>query len=161
MTGWGQLSIPSGGGTPPLAAQPSPLGASEKPELTSFLCRVTLAKGSSHMGLGVPNLSGAHSPPAPAAHKVRETITQDQCALSAMKAPSHSKCHLLSPLHSWIQFADTFSYFFFRVTPAAYGGSQARSQIGAPAASLRNSQSKVGSELRLRPTPQLTAMPDP
>ena len=45
--------------------------------------------------------------------------------------------------------------------PAAYGGSQARDRIGAVAASLRQSHSNAGSELRLRPTPQLTATPDP
>ena len=44
--------------------------------------------------------------------------------------------------------------------PAAYGGSQARGQIGAVATSLRQSHSNAGSEPCLRPTPQLTAMPD-
>ena len=39
----------------------------------------------------------------------------------------------------------------------AYGGSQARGVIEAVAAGLRRSHSNVGSELRLRPTPQLTA----
>ena len=43
----------------------------------------------------------------------------------------------------------------------AYGGSQARGLIGAVAASLRQSHSNVGSEPRLRPTPQLTATLDP
>ena len=43
----------------------------------------------------------------------------------------------------------------------AYGGSQARGLIGAVAAGLRQSHSNAGSEPRLRPTPQLTAMPDP
>ena len=41
-----------------------------------------------------------------------------------------------------------------------YGGSQARGQIRAIAADLRQSHSKAGSELHLQPTPQLTAMPD-
>jgi len=44
--------------------------------------------------------------------------------------------------------------------PAAYRGSQARGLIGAVAASLRQSHSNAGSEPHLRPTPQLTAMPD-
>ena len=45
----------------------------------------------------------------------------------------------------------------------AYGGSQARGQIRAVAASLRHSHShsKAGSEPRLRPTTQLTATLDP
>ena len=45
--------------------------------------------------------------------------------------------------------------------PAAYGGSQARGPIGAVATGPRQSHSKVGSELHLQPTPQLTATPDP
>jgi len=44
--------------------------------------------------------------------------------------------------------------------PAAYGDSQARGLIGAVAASLCQNHSKAGSELSLRPTPQLTATPD-
>ena len=44
--------------------------------------------------------------------------------------------------------------------PAAYGGSQARGLIGAVATGLRQSHSNAGSELRLQPTPQLTATPD-
>ena len=43
----------------------------------------------------------------------------------------------------------------------AYGGPQARGPIRAVAAGLRQSNSNARSELCLRPTPQLTAMPDP
>ena len=50
---------------------------------------------------------------------------------------------------------------FLGPLPAAYGGSQARGLIGAVAAGLRQNRSNVGSKLCLRPTPQLTAMPDP
>ena len=46
-------------------------------------------------------------------------------------------------------------------TPMTYGGSQATGRIGDVAASLRHSHSNLGSELRLQPTPQLMAMPDP
>ena len=58
---------------------------------------------------------------------------------------------------------ETFSTFlcFFMATPAAYGSSQARGQIGAAAAGLRLSHSNPGSGLRLQATPQLMAMPDP
>ena len=52
-----------------------------------------------------------------------------------------------------------FCFLLFRATPAAYGGSQAKGPIGAIAASLLHSH--IGSESHLRPTPQLTAMPDP
>ena len=58
-----------------------------------------------------------------------------------------------------------FNFFYlscpFRAAPAAYGSAQARGHIGAVAASLHQSQSNTGSEPRLQPTPQLTAMPDP
>ena len=42
-----------------------------------------------------------------------------------------------------------FLFCFFRATPAAYGDSQARGQIGAAAASLQHSHSNVGSEIGL------------
>ena len=49
----------------------------------------------------------------------------------------------------------------FRATPAAYGGSQPRGQIGAAAAGLHHSHSNAEFEPHLRPTPQLAAMSDP
>ena len=52
-------------------------------------------------------------------------------------------------------------FAFSRVSPSAYGGSQARSRIGAVAAGLRQSHSNTGSKPRLQPTPQFTATPDP
>ena len=54
-----------------------------------------------------------------------------------------------------------FVFGLFRAAPMAYGGSQARGRIGAVAASLHQSHSDARSELRLQPTPQLMAMPDP
>ena len=42
-----------------------------------------------------------------------------------------------------------FFFLLFRATPVAYGGSQARGPIGAPAASLHHSHGNVGSELLL------------
>ena len=55
------------------------------------------------------------------------------------------------------------SFSLFRAEPVAYGGSQARGQIGAVAADLRHSlsHSNTGSKSRLQPTPQLTVMLDP
>ncbi len=50
---------------------------------------------------------------------------------------------------------------FSRALPAVYGGSQARDQIGAAATGLHQSHSNSGSKLRMQPTPQLTATPDP
>ena len=43
----------------------------------------------------------------------------------------------------------------------AHGGSQAKGLIRATAASLGHSHSNAGSKPHLRPTPQVTAMPDP
>ena len=40
-----------------------------------------------------------------------------------------------------------FFFLLFRTTPTAHGSSQARDQIGAIAAGLSHSHSKVGSEL--------------
>ena len=58
-------------------------------------------------------------------------------------------------------FYHTLFIFLGGGAPAAYGGSQARGQFGATAASLRHSHSNTRSKLRLRPPPQLMAMPDP
>ena len=43
----------------------------------------------------------------------------------------------------------------FRAAPPAFGSSQARGYIGAPAAGLHHSHSNSGSEPHLRPTPYL------
>ena len=50
-----------------------------------------------------------------------------------------------------------FFFGFFRASPETYGSSQARGQIGAAAAGPHHSKPT----LRLRPTPQITAMLDP
>ena len=49
----------------------------------------------------------------------------------------------------------------FRPALAEYGGSQVRDPIGAVAAGLHQGHSNVGSEPYLRPTTELTAMPEP
>ena len=55
-----------------------------------------------------------------------------------------------------------FYFFgFFQDAPTAYGGSQARGEIGAIAAGLCHSHSKSGSKALLKPTPQLIAKLDP
>ena len=56
---------------------------------------------------------------------------------------------------------EKFWFLLFRAAPMEYGGSQARGLIGATAAGLHHSHSNTESKLRLRPTPQLTATPDP
>ena len=54
-----------------------------------------------------------------------------------------------------------FFFNLFRAAPEVHRGSEAKDQIGAVTASLHHSHSLTGSELRLYPTPQLTAMSDP
>ena len=61
----------------------------------------------------------------------------------------------------FLSFSFLCLFVFSRAALAAYGGSQARGLIGAVAAGLTQSHSNVGSEPRLRRTPQLTATPDP
>ena len=56
---------------------------------------------------------------------------------------------------------DLFCPLRFGAVPAAYGGSQAGSQIRAAAASLHHRRCNVGSEPNLRPTPQQHGIPDP
>ena len=65
-------------------------------------------------------------------------------------------------LHFFLSFFLSFFGLFalFRATLAAYGGSQARGPIGAVAAAYTTA-THAGSQPRLRPTPQLTAMLDP
>ena len=62
--------------------------------------------------------------------------------------------------HCFFGFCFFFFFCLFRAAPAAYGSTQARGQIGVVAAGLPHSHSNLGSELRLRPTPQLTATLD-
>ena len=70
---------------------------------------------------------------------------------------------LTTPAKLLSLFLFLFFFFFlllFRATLAAYGSSQkARGWIGAAAANLHHSNTE--SKPHLRPTPQLTAMPDP
>ena len=66
---------------------------------------------------------------------------------------------LVNPFSCFVLFL--FLFLLFRVTPLAYGGPQLRGQVRAVAAGLHHSHSNTGSEPCLRPTPQLTATPDP
>ena len=52
-------------------------------------------------------------------------------------------------------------FLAFKATPAAYACSQARGPIRTVATGLHHSHSNLGSKMRLLPTPQLMAMPDP
>ena len=61
----------------------------------------------------------------------------------------------------WLYFYILFFAFFSGGAPVAYGGSQARGEIGAVAVGLHHSHGNTRSNLRLRPTPQLMATPDP
>ena len=81
----------------------------------------------------------------------------EQCLQSTAEhtaTPGVGEDHLLP--HSF------FFFFFclFRAEPVAHGGSQARVPVRT-VAGLHQSHSSARSELQLRPTPQLTATPDP
>ena len=79
-----------------------------------------------------------------------------------MQSYEMTKFHLEHFLPSlFFYFVCVCVFVFSRALPAAYGGSQARGLTGAIAAGLCQSHSNTGSELHLRPTPQLMAMPDP
>ena len=66
-------------------------------------------------------------------------------------------------VHVFLEKKNFFFVFlpFLVPAPGAYGGSQARSPIGAVATGLHHSHSNVGSEPCLQPTLQLTATLDP
>ena len=82
-----------------------------------------------------------------------------EATVDLMFSPSLIGCHIIS----FYLFVCFCLFAFSRGTPSAYGGSQARSLIGAVAASLLHSHSHsyAGSKLNLQPTPQLMAMLDP
>ena len=75
------------------------------------------------------------------------------------------KCEISRPkmrclkMYFWVWFL--FLLCLFRNTPKAYGGSQARGQIGAVAASLCHSHSNSRSKPHLQPTPQLMTTLNP
>ena len=62
---------------------------------------------------------------------------------------------------SWLFNFFVVYFCLFMAAPKAYGGSQARGQIGPTNSDLHHSHRNLGSEPRLWPTPQLLAMPDP
>ena len=72
-------------------------------------------------------------------------------------------CDFIKPLNctanTRLLFLFCFVLCLFRAMPVACGGSQARGQIAAIAASLHHSNAR--SELRLQPTPQLRATSNP
>ena len=88
------------------------------------------------------------------------------CSLPSMTQFFSSFLSLFFFLPSFLPFSPSslppsLLSFLFRAAPAAYGGFQARGQIGAPAAGLHHSHSNAGSEPHLQPTSQLMAPPDP
>ena len=75
----------------------------------------------------------------------------------------HARIKPAMPETSWIIIIIIILFCLFafsRAAPTAYGGSQARDLIRTVATGLCQSHSNAGSEPRLQPTPQLTAMPD-
>ena len=88
------------------------------------------------------------------------------CGTRWIPGPRTLACHRLgkkkkkdSQLPVERELLHSFLGFLGLSLPEAYGSFQARSQIRATAAGLRHSI--LGSQLCLRPTPQITARPDP
>ena len=71
------------------------------------------------------------------------------------ESQTQKRMHCMTPFITLLVFCCCF------FIPTAYGGSQARGLIRAATAGLCQSHSNARSELRLRPTPQLMATPDP
>ena len=92
------------------------------------------------------------------------TIVNFKVFIIKKQSPALSSYHP-QPVSSLSPRPKPFIYFlffsFFRATPAAYGRSQARGQMGVTAASLYHSHSNVGSQQHLWPTLQFAAAPDP
>ena len=82
-----------------------------------------------------------------------------QCLGNALAVGPWGRLMVFPLEDCWMNFYETFFFFFFKAEPEAYGSSQAKGQIGATAAGLHHSHSHMGSEPHLQPTPQLTAMP--
>ena len=135
MQAWAESH--GGAGTSALAARPGPM--------TPGLCPWR----SSRSGTPARGHRGQVSPlcalGALACH-IRQTLRHQNC-FSGDTTISLLSCFF-------------FIFCLFRATPAAYGSFQAKGLIGAVAAGVHHSHSNVGSELHLRPTPQLTATPD-
>ena len=72
----------------------------------------------------------------------------------------HQDTGSIPSLAQWVCLLFVFLPFLGPL-PEAYGSSQAGGPIGAVATGLRQSHSNAGSELHLRPIPQLTATSDP
>ena len=73
----------------------------------------------------------------------------------------HSTLRLLCNSIIFYFFLFFFFFLVFTAAPMAYGNSQARGRIRAVAASLFHSHSNVGSQPRMKLTPQLTAVLHP
>ena len=76
---------------------------------------------------------------------------------------THSHSRLRCIFANWSPHCSSLILFiliFFRVTPTAYGSSQARGQIRAAAACLCHSHSNARSKSSLQPTSHLMATPD-
>ena len=105
---------------------------------------------------------GIMSLPMGVPHRVIASVAQDTLLVHGASA-NYPWIFASKVIHSFInQLSKVFCLFgvfcHFRTAPAVYGISQARGRIRAVAAGLHHSHCNTGSELGLRPTPQLMAM---
>ena len=91
--------------------------------------------------------------------KTNSFVGQKTTLWQDIKNQPHTLLKSYTPSSS--RFTTILTLLFSRAAPRAYGNSQARGRTRATAAGLHHSHSNVGSKPHLRPTPQLTATPDP
>ena len=102
-----------------------------------------------------------NKPPAPHYAITSNIFLHKRRKCVRIKTSFLAHVQVISSFYFFIQLVLFFVCLFSRAVPPAYGGSQARSGIGATAASLYYSHSNMVSEPHLWPTPQLMAMLDP
>ena len=74
------------------------------------------------------------------------------------KIKNKKKVYISPPSSTQHSFNNFF--FLFRATPVAYGSYKARDQTGTAAVGIHHNHSNAGSELHLKPTPQVVATLD-
>ena len=172
--GLGRLQPPEGGAVelPPCPALP---GAAGGPGVTTAPVKVwVLQQQERHWVYGRAPLKrtcGKTKHPSGCVKTKHPSPAPWPCSLPKARSPDPAghtcrPARLVQtpgPCQSHVETSFLFFFFFglFSVTPAAYGSPQARGLIKATAAGLHHSHSHTGSELRLRPTPQLMATRDP
>ena len=132
---------------------PSPLPLFQSSQFPSSLLPCHLPPFLAAALIWGENRTSSPQPPAPIhmlqAGRLALGISSSPVTLEKAGCPTQA-AHPSSDGWLWkAAFKKTLVFFLFRATSAAYGGSQARGQVGATAAGLHHSHSNSGSKLRL------------